>query len=298
MVAPVFLHYDRASLDREYDNRAKVPAFTDYLERWSERSRTLRDGSHREIAYGSSPAETLDLYPAAGAAAAGAAAHGTGPAPMQVFFHGGYWKSLSRHEFGFVAESFRPAGIATAVVDYGLIPAVTMDELVDQCRRALAWLWEHAGEHGLDRARIHISGHSAGGHLVAMLLATDWPAFRTGLPADLIKGGCAISGLYDLEPIRLCYLNEELGLDPDTAARNSPVRLIVRNPAPLLLPVGELEGSEYRRQSEDLASAWRRQGLSPEVLVMTGHDHFSIVDQLGDPESELSRVILAQMGLA
>jgi arylformamidase len=291
VVAPVFLHHDRASLDREYDNRAKVPAFPDYLERWSGRSRVLRDGGAgcREIAYGGSPAETLDLYPPVA---------GDIPAPVQVFFHGGYWKSLSKREFGFVAESFRPAGAATAVVDYGLIPAVTMDELVDQCRRALAWLWEHADEQGFDRERIHVSGHSAGGHLVAMLLATDWPVFRGGLPADLIKGGCGISGLYDLEPIRLCYLNEELGLDSVTVARNSPVRLIARNPAPLLLPVGELEGSEYRRQSEDLASAWGRQGLSPEVLVMTGHDHFSIVDQLGDPQSELSRAILAQMGLA
>lgn len=293
MIAPVYLHHDRASLDREYDNRAKVPAFAEYLERWTERSRALRVGDCREFAYGSSPAETLDLYPPIDAAVSG-----DRPAPVQVFFHGGYWKSLSKHEFGFVADAFRPAGVATAVVDYGLIPAITIDELVEQCRRALVWLWEHADEQHLDREHLYISGHSAGGHLVAMLLATDWPAFRSGLPTDLIKGGCGISGLYDLEPIRLCYLNEELRLDPGTVARNSPVRLIARNPASLLLPVGELEGSEYRRQSEDLASAWGRQGLSPEVLVMTGHDHFSIVDQLGDPDSELSRAILAQMGLA
>ncbi len=287
MNTPVFLHYDRAMLDREYDNRAKVPAFQDYLDRWSARSRQLRDRleGRWDIPYGDHPAETLDLYPAIG----------DEPAPVQVFFHGGYWKALSKNEFNFVAKAFRPA--ATVIVDYGLIPAVGMDELVRQCRAALAWLWEHASDFGLDRERFHVSGHSAGGHLVAMLLATDWPAFRLGLPADLIKGGCAISGLYDLEPIRLCYLNQELGLDPATVERNSPVRLDPRNVASLLLPVGELEGSEYRRQSEDLASAWGRRGYSPEVLVMAGHDHFSIVDQLDDPGSELSRTIRAQMGL-
>jgi arylformamidase len=171
-----------------------------------------------------------------------------------------------------------------------------MDELVRQCRAAVTWIHRNAPSFGGDPARIFVSGHSAGGHLVAMLLATDWPRFA-GLPADVIKGGAGISGLYDLEPIRLCYLNDTLKLTPETARRNSPVHLTPVSRAPLLLPLGGDEGPEYHRQTEDLAAAWRKQRAACEVMDMAGHNHFSIVALLEDPASALSRAILRQMGL-
>jgi len=136
---------------------------------------------------------------------------------------------------------------------------------------------------------------SAGGHLVAMLMATDWSAF--GAPVDVVKGGCGISGLYDLEPIRLCYLNDVLKLSDDDVRRNSPVLLPAPRAGALLLAVGELEGPEYHRQTDDLATAWRKHGFNPEVMRMPGDDHFSIAAKLGDPASALSRAILRQMGL-
>lgn len=289
MTEPVFLHYDQAALDREYNNRAKVADFESYLQRWRENSATTRDllGGWFNLTYGRDPAMVLDILPGSA---------GT-PAPVQVFFHGGYWKSLSKDDFSFVARAVAPAGVTTVVVDYGLLPAITMSDQVRQCRAALVWLWREAAHYGLDRDRIFVSGHSAGAHLVAQLLATDWSGQVSDLPADLIKGGCGISGLYDLEPIRLSYLNSELKLTPDDVAAFSPVRLNLPHPAPLLLPVGELEGPEYRRQSEDLVTAWRRQGLMPELLVMAGHHHFSIIEQLGDSDSELSQALQAQMGL-
>lgn len=148
------------------------------------------------------------------------------------------------------------------------------------------------------RERFPTGGHSAGGHLVAMMMATDWPAFDVGLPAQPICGGCGISGLYDLEPIRLCFLNEDLKLSKETARRNSPMKQRRTCLSPLLLPVGASEGPEYLRQSNELSEAWSRSGETPKVLVMPGHDHFSIATQLDDPESKLSQALQHQMNLS
>lgn len=289
MGAPIFRGYDREALDREYDNRGKVTDSADYLAWYPRESAAARGelACRLDVPYGPSPAETLDVFPAPGAP----------PAPIQVFIHGGYWRALDKADFSYVARAFRPAGAATVVINYGLIPSVDMDELVRQCRAAVAWVYRRARSFGGDPERIFVSGHSAGGHLVAMLMATDWPAFA-GLPADLVKGGCGISGLYDLEPIRLCFLNETLTLTLEQARRHSPVHLAPIGPSPLLLPVGGLEGPEYHRQTDDLAAAWRRHGLAMEVMAMPGLHHFSIVAQLNDPSSELSRAVLRQMGLS
>lgn len=289
MATAIFRDYDRAALDREYDNRAKVPEFADYLTRWARESARARAElpCRLDVPYGPSPAETLDVFrPGPGAG---------GRVPVQVFLHGGYWRALDKADFSFVARAAQPA--ATVVPNYGLIPAVDMDELVRQCRAAVAWVYRNADTFGGDPGRLFVSGHSAGGHLCAMLLATDWPAFDR-LPADLIKGGCGISGLYDLEPIRLCFLNETLKLAPDTVRRHSPVHLVPRAPAPLLLPVGALEGSEYHRQTADLAAAWRRLGVACDVMDLAGHHHFSIVSELEEPSRPLTRALRRQMGLA
>jgi arylformamidase len=289
MAEHIFRGYDQEALDREYDNRRKVANSAEWLARYPRESEATRRAlpCRIDVRYGPSPPETLDVFPAAG----------PGPVPVHVFVHGGYWRSLDKADFSFVARAFAPAGAAVAVINYGLIPTVDMAELVRQCRAAVAWIYGNAGSFGGDPARIFASGHSAGGHLVAMLFATDWPRFA-GLPADVIKGGAAISGLYDLEPIRLCYLNETLKLTAETARRHSPIHLVPTVRAPLLLPLGAAEGPEYHRQTEDLAAAWRKHGLAPQVMDLAGHDHFSIVGLLEDPASELSRVIRRQMGLA
>jgi arylformamidase len=202
---------------------------------------------------------------------------------------------MDKADFSFVARGLRPAGAVTVVVNYGLVPSIDLDTLVRQCRAAVAWVHAHAREWGGDPERISVSGHSAGGHLVAMLLATDWAAF--GAPADTVKAGCAISGLYDLEPIRLCYLNDVLALTPEVARRNSPVHLAPARPTPLVLALGGAEGPEYHRQTDALAAAWRAQGVPIEVMDLAGHDHFSIVAELQSPFSALARAIQGQMGL-
>jgi arylformamidase len=285
----VFLGYDQERLDREYNNRLKVPRHPEYLERYKQRSAEARATlpARLDLRYGPAPGEALDLFlPAQG-----------GPAPVHVFVHGGYWMALDKADFGFVARGLQPAGLLVSVINYGLIPSVDMDELVRQVRASVAWLHRNAPAFGGDPARITASGHSAGGHLVAMLLATDWPALA-GLPPDVVKAGCGISGLYDLEPIRLSYLNATLGLGWEAARRHSPVHRVPERGGPLLLAVGSLEGEEYHRQTDTMAAAWRRRGLAARVLDLPGHDHFSIVAELEDPGSPLTRAILAQAAIA
>lgn len=288
MATPVFRDYDQKALDAEYNNRVKVTNALDWLARAGAESARARAELPLafDVAYGAHHAERLDVFPAAR----------PGPAPVHVFIHGGYWQRMDKADFSFVVRGLRPAGAVTVVVNYGLVPSIDLDELVRQCRAAVAWIYRHARRWGGDPDRITVSGHSAGGHLVAMLLATDWADFDA--PADVVKGGCAISGLYDLEPIRLCYLNEVLKLTPEVARRNSPVHLPPGRPTPLILAVGGTEGAEYHRQTDDLASAWRARGLPVEVLDLAGHDHFSIVAELESPFSRLARAIQAQLGLA
>lgn len=283
---PILRGYDREALDREYNNRQKVADAAEWLaryERWAERARAELPAT-LDIGYGAHAGETLDVFPAPGG----------GPAPVHVFLHGGYWHRMDKRDFSWVAPTFRGAGAVTVVVNYALVPTVDMDELVRQCRAAIAWTWKHATTFGGDPDRIFVSGHSAGGHLVAMLLATEWATF--GAPPDVVKGATGISGLYDLEPIRLCYLNDVLALTPEAARRHSPAALAPTRSVPLILAVGALEGPEYHRQTDELALAWRRHGLAIDVLDQAGHDHFSIAGQLHDPSAPLSRAILRQMG--
>jgi arylformamidase len=288
MTTAVFRGYDRAALDAEYDNRAKVARALEWLARYgAESARARAELPMRfDVAYGAHHAQRLDVFGAATAA----------PAPIQIFFHGGYWHRLDKADFSFVVRGLRPSGAVTVVANYGLVPSVDLDTLVGQCRAAVVWVHGHARELGGDGRRIFVSGHSAGGHLVAMLLATDWAAL--GAPADVVKGACAISGLYDLEPIRLCYLNDVLALTPEAARRNSPVLLPPPATGSLLLAVGGDEGPEYHRQTDDLAAAWRGGGGALDVLDMAGHDHFSIVGELEAPDRPLARAIQRQMGLA
>ncbi len=285
----IYRGYDRAALDAQYNNRARIPEYVDYFERWlawSAETRAALPGA-RDVAYGALPVETLDIFPAAEPGA-----------PILIMIHGGYWYSLDKHHDSFVAEGCRPHGVATVVINYGLAPDYRMDEIVRQNRAAAAWVWRNAASFGGDPSRIHALGQSAGGHLAAMLLATDWPAFGDDLPADLVKSAVSISGIYDLEPIRLCYLNDRVGLDEAEARRNSPVEQRYPVAAPLMLVSGDIESQEYERQAEAMAAVWEAHGYPLGRLALPGYNHFTMADQLREPESELTRATMAQMGVA
>lgn len=279
----VYGDYEQNGLDEQYNNRARVPDFSDHFatwQRWSEQTRETIP-AWIDVPFGPSPGEKIDIFPA----------DETG-SPIYVFIHGGYWYSLDKQEYSFVAEGMKPHGVMTVVNNYGLGPAHDMGEIVRQNRAALAWIWQHAAEYGGDRNRIYVTGHSAGGHLAAMLLATDWPSVAPGLPAKLVKGACAIAGIFDLEPIRLSYLNETLRLTTEDVECYSPIRQRYPISAPLLLVVGGDESDEFQRQSKAMERFWRSRGDRAALVVVYRRNHFDVLDQLRQPDCELVQLQL------
>jgi len=273
--ARVFRDYDQAELDKQLNLRARWPDHPQFFERWARDSAATRQRlpCHLDLAYGESAAEKLDIFPANSAE----------PAPLLAFIHGGYWQALDKGDYSYLAPPFVEAGIAFASLNYGLAPDSTIGSMIDQVRLALVWLYRNAGDYEIDPTRIVAAGHSAGGHLAAMALSTDWPAFDPALPADLLAGGCSISGVYDLEPVRLSYHNELLGIGPEEAEPWSPLLNLPDRAAPLLLAVGSEETGEFLRQQAEYAGAWQGRGLPLGEVDMEGLHHFTAVDALGDP---------------
>jgi arylformamidase len=288
MVGPsVFRGYDQAGLDAQYNNRARIPEHPAILARWAALGvevRTSLDAA-LDLPYGDGDRERLDIFrPSAPATSV----------PIFFYVHGGYWQGSGKSDVSYLAPAFTRAGAVFVAPGYSLAPAVTMDVIVDQVREALLWTHRHAREFGGDPERIHVAGFSAGGHLAAMLLATDWTALAA--PADVLKTVTCVSGLYDLEPIRLSYLNAVLGLDSPAARRSSPVHNRPLGKAPLLVAVGGIESDEYHRQARDLAAAWSPH-LSLSSLELPGCNHFMAQDALGDAGHPLHRTVRERMGL-
>lgn len=283
---PIYRDLSQEALDAQYNIRAQIPDHPEISKRWVSDSARVRAAlgprALIDIPFAAEPLQKLDLF-----------LTDKPGAPLLVFIHGGYWRAQDKSEFSYVAEAYVARGINVAVVNYRLAPRVTMDEIVSDVRAAIAHLYNHAAEHGCDANRIFVSGSSAGGHLTAMALSTDWQ--KLGLPADAVKGGCALSGLYDLEPIRLCYLNKEIGLDQATALRNSPILHLPASAPPLILSVGGIESAEFHRQQTDFADAWRGAGLACTHVDQDGGHHFDMIDRLSDPRTELWRALNAMI---
>jgi len=279
---------DRATLDRNYNLRAAVPEFQTWFDRYAATSAGFRARwpGRLDLGYGEGPRQAIDLFLPAAAARP----------PLLAFIHGGYWQSRDRKDFSFMAEPLVAAGAAVALIDYELTPADTMDRIVAEIREALAWLHRHAACQGFDPERIHVAGHSAGGHLAAFAIATIWQA-AFGLPADLIKGAVAISGIFDLEPIRRCYLNDVLQMDEAEARRDSPLHLPLGRPCPVVVAVGEHETQAFHEQSRAYAGRLEAAGWPGVLMTEPGLDHFAIVMTLGEAGAPLVQAILRQLGI-
>jgi acetyl esterase/lipase len=258
---------DRAALDKAYNNRNAVGDYAAIAADRLARSNRVRRARRflADLRYGDSPRERLDFFPAAGARA-----------PVLVFFHGGYWQSNDKEASSFLVGGPLSRGFSVALVEYTLAPEAAMDRIVAEARRALEWLARNAERLGGRADAIVVSGHSAGGHLAATLL--DHPAVAAALP---------ISGLFDLNPIRLNYLNEKLRLSEEDAARHSPLLHLPATCAHAIVAVGAGELPELVRQSADYAAALRAKKLPVEYLPLPGHDHFSVLEELAAGDGRL-----------
>jgi arylformamidase len=279
--------HDPAWFEAQYNNRARVPEHAAIFESWKTASAVARAGSpaQLDIAYGMGTGETLDVFPAA--------APGS---PVLVFIHGGYWRSLDKSDFSFVAPSFTAAGAMVVVPNYALCPAVTVENITLQMAAALAWTWRNVARFGGDPARIAVAGHSAGGHLVAMLLSCRWKQVGEDLPAQLVGGGLSISGLYDLEPIRHApFVQRDLQLTPAAVRRLSPA-FFPRPKGKLYAVAGGDESDEFLRQNRLIRDVWGPTAV-PVCETVSATNHFTVLKGLVDPAGRLHDLALRLLGL-
>ena len=291
MADAVYRDYDAAALYAQYDNRAQLSeeALEAIKANQNTRSAEYRVSAvkkHLDVKYGNDSRERLDIYlPEADTP------------PMFAFMHGGYWQWNDKEGFDFLAKELNAHGAAFANIEYSLCPAVTLAELTNQCQRAIAHLWKNASAYGYDANKIIVSGHSAGGHLTAMMQSTDWPAIDSALPSNVVAGGLPISGVYDVEPIRLTPLNEAVQLGPDDVAAMSPMFLPPLSSGETIIAFGGDEYDEFDRQAEDLAKLWAEQGAETSTLNMPGRDHFTALSALAEPDHDLFAAALKLLGL-
>jgi arylformamidase len=264
--------------EAEYNNRARVPEHPEIFARWTRdaelfRAETLKNGrAELGLSYGDTPRQYFDLFlPAAGEAA-----------PLAIFIHGGWWRSLDPSFYSHVARGPNTRGIAVAVVGYDLCPNVGIAEIIVQMQRACAFLWQRFGR------RMSVYGHSAGGHLAAALVATDWASLYPKLPTDLIPSGYSISGVFDLTPLVGISVNQDLRLDAATARDVSPVFWPVQSSRIFDAVVGGLESNEFKRQSRTIAQTWQQAGAQTRYQEIAGTNHFTVIELLADRQSAMT----------
>lgn len=258
--------------EAEYNNRRRVPEYAEHAARWQAASAAYRRAARADLdqPYGSGERYRYDLFRA-----------GDAKAPLAVYIHGGYWQRGDRKDYSFVAQALNAAGIDVALPSYSLCPTVSVMDIVAELRLCLAAIWQKTRKHPV------VTGHSAGGHLAAAMVASDWSKVA-GVPADLVRAGVAISGVFDVAPLIPTSINDLVRFDAQSARAASPLLW----PAPpkkrtLVAAVGGDESSEFLRQSREIAQAWARAGLETECLVVPGTNHFTVVNELTKPASAL-----------
>ena len=282
---PIWRGMDRAALDRDYNARASVPDYAAEARRYIETSRAARARLRMvpDLVYDPISGNTLDLFP------------GRPGGPLFLWIHGGYWRALSKADNHCVAPGLVARGAHVAVMDYTLVPHADLDEIVRQVRAASAFCARSLAE--WQAGALYVGGSSAGGHLTGMVLAGGWHG-QFGLAPDVVRGGIPVSGLFDLEPVRLSHVNDWMGLDAAAARRNSPCNSIPSGPAPpILASYGGLETSEFRRQTHAFAAAWQRAGHQAEIAPQATRNHFDIVVALGEQADPLCRHVAGFMRL-
>ena len=287
----VWLDYDQAELDRQYDQGSIVVN--------NEMYRALKqDGSKRaranipcnlDVSYGPTKIERLDIYKASKQGA-----------PIVIFIHGGAWKNGTKNENAYAAEAFVGKGANFVVTDFALVPDVMLEEQVRQNRAAIAWVARNAETFGGDPKRIFIIGHSSGSHVCGMMTVTDWEGIY-GLPADIVKGAGLASGMYDLEPVRLSSRNRYLHLDAERTRKLSSISQILLaskiGPIKAVVACGTAELKEFQRQSREFAPAWRTAGHPTTMIEVEGNNHFDMAQDWGRADRPLFKAMADIVGL-
>jgi len=271
-----------ADYEKEYDNRGRVPEHPEIFARWISEGAAYREAARGEygLKYGPGQRQLIDLFPAK-----------DDDAPLALFIHGGWWRSLDPAMFSQLAAGPNAHNIAVAVAGYELCPGRSIADIIEQMRSACLWLWRR------QKKRIFVYGHSAGGHLAACMLAQDWKAFASDAPTDLVPAAYAISGVFDLAPLVHVSQNADLKLDAEEARRVSPLYWKVPAGRTLDAVVGALESNEFLRQSGSIVEDWGARGVATRYEEIVGANHFTVVDPLADPESAMTKrvVQLAEM---
>ena len=280
---------DQEELDDAYNQLKYAPNMQQILARFAANSAVTRArlGEPRRLAYGGAPNEQFDLFAAPVA-----------NAPVCVFVHGGAWRQGEARNVAFLAETFVGAGAHFAALDFDNVVTTDGDltPIADQVRRAVAWVYANASSFGGDPRRLYVCGHSSGGHLAGVILTTDW-AGAFGLPADTVRGGLVISGMYDLEPVRRSARSDYIRFTDAVVEALSPQRHVDRLSCPILVAHGTLETPEFLRHARDFAAAAKSAGKPVELLVGAEYNHFEILETLANPYGLLGRATLGMMKL-
>jgi arylformamidase len=278
---------DPAALDKLYNNRLLVPECMDILQRWTQDSAVVRQAvdCKLDVAYGRDNKEKLDIFPCTSSKNTSSKA-----TPVLIFIHGGYWRSLDKADQSFLAPAFTKEGSCVVIPNYSLCPAVTVSDIVLQLVKAVAWVYKNIDKYGGDPKRITVAGHSAGGHLVAMLLSCLWRKFDTTLPNDVVKNALSISGLFEMEtPMHSPYLQDSLHLTPAEVKRISPAWMQAPKQGQLYSVVGGDESPEFLRHNQLIQDAWGSQAV-PVSERLAGLNHFTVLESLCQPESRLHQL--------
>lgn len=264
--------------EAEYNNRARVPEYLDIFARWTREAEAYRKacpGAELSISYGPSPRQTIDIFPGKNAA----------KAPLAMFIHGGWWRSLEPAMFSQTAIGPNAHGVTVAVVGYDLVPTVTVAAIIEQMRSACLALWKRFGQ------RITVYGHSAGGHLTACMVATDWKTVSSDVPHDLVPAGYSIGGVFDLAPLLHISANQDIRLDAQSARACSPIHWQLPPGRTFDAVAGALESSEFLRQSRAIAEAWKNVAKT-RYEALAGAHHYTVVDPLADANSAMTRRVV------
>ena len=265
-------------LEKGYNVRLLVDDFDGLIEKWSKWSEDFRANADSSLncQYGDGEKDKLDIFRC-----------GKPNAPLFIFIHGGYWQRGDKSIYSFVANSFVNSGIDVALIGYQLCPGATMTNIVDKIREAIVWIWNNADEYSISKNRINVSGHSAGGHITGMILATDWKEVSKNLPDNLVKTGIPISGLYQLNPIRETTIADALGLDDAESLALSPHFFEPQTQAPILVTLGGGETPEFHWQTDNFVNKWKGLKASIDYFAEPDVDHFGVVERLANLESQI-----------